>query len=126
MFGAKCWEKVPAGLGGSKLDPRSVKCRFLGYSTGRGNYKVQDVVTHRVFVSQDVIFEEGQPHRTSASVGETIPIFDMNTIQSNPEPPADTRPNPNGVNATHDNATHQNHCWKVFALLTKNRQTLCH
>ena len=60
-------------------------------------------------MSQDVVFEEGQPHRTSASVGETIPIFDMNTIQSNPEPPADTRHNPNDVNATHDNAVHQNH-----------------
>ena len=51
VFGSKCWAKVPTGLGGSKLDPRSVECRFIGYATGTGNYKVQDIVTHRVFVS---------------------------------------------------------------------------
>jgi hypothetical protein len=59
VFGAKCWAKIPTGLGGSKLDPCSVECRFLRYVTERGNYKVQDVVSNRVFVSRDVIFEEG-------------------------------------------------------------------
>jgi hypothetical protein len=48
VFGVKCWAKIPTvhGVqvtGGSKLDPRSVVCRFLGYATGSGNYKVQDV-----------------------------------------------------------------------------------
>ena len=82
VFGAKVWAKIPTvhGVqvtGGSKLDPRSVACRFLGYATGAGNYKVQDVASRRVFVSRDVIFEEGSSHRTSASVGEqTIPLFD--------------------------------------------------
>ena len=60
----------PIALGGSKLDPRSTECRFLGYASGSGNYKVQDVASRRVFISRDVIFEEGQPHRTTASVGE--------------------------------------------------------
>ena len=83
VFGAKCWAKIPTVhgaqvTGGSKLDPRAVECRLLGYAGGRGNYKVQDVVSRRVFVSRDVVFEEGQPHRTSPSVGEhTIPLFDM-------------------------------------------------
>ena len=106
VFGVKCWVKVPAGLGGSKLDPRSVECRLLGYATGRGNYKVQDVVSHQVFVSQDVVFEEGQPHRTSASVGENILIFDMNT---NMNPPTDTGPDPAiiDVNTAHQDAAHQ-------------------
>ena len=81
-FGIKCWAKIPTihGMqvtGGSKLDPRSVECRLLGYATGTGNYKVQDVVTRRVFVSRDVVFEEGLPHRTLTSVGEVgIPLFD--------------------------------------------------
>ena len=66
--------------GGSKLDPRSVECRLLGYASGSGNYKVQDVATHRVFVSRDVVFEEGQPHRTSVSVGEQIPLFDTSIV----------------------------------------------
>jgi hypothetical protein len=82
VFGAKCWAKIPTvhGIqvnGGSKLDVRSMECRLLGYASGSGNYKVQDIATRRVFVSRDVVFEEGLPRRTSASVGEhTIPMFD--------------------------------------------------
>ena len=99
-FGAKCWAKVPTALGGSKLDPRSVECRFLGYTTGRGNYKVQDIVSHRVFVSRDVVFEEGQPHRTSASVGENIPIFETDII-NNPlnNPLTDKEPDPTTIDS---------------------------
>ena len=85
VFGSSVWAKIPTVhgaqvTGGSKLDPRSVACRFLGYASGAGNYKVQDLETRRVFVSRDVIFEEGQPRRTSASVGEQIPLFDTNDI----------------------------------------------
>ena len=86
VFGAKCWAKIPTvhGVqvtGGSKLDPRSAVCRLLGYGTGSGNYKVQDVETGRMYISRDVIFEEGQPKRTSANVGEqTIPLFDAEAI----------------------------------------------
>src|SRR6266508_2114225 len=53
--------------GGSKLDPQGVECRFLGYAGGSRNYKVQDLAVTRVFVSRDVIFEEGEPHHTSQS-----------------------------------------------------------
>ena len=81
VFGVKCWAKIPTvnGVlisGGSKLDHRGIECRFLGYATGHGNYKVQDVASKRVFVSRDVIFEEGLPYRTLPSVGENIPLFD--------------------------------------------------
>jgi hypothetical protein len=62
--------------GGSKLDPRSAECRLLGYAPGHGNYRVQDSSTRRVYVSRDVVFEEGKPSRTSADVGEQIPLFD--------------------------------------------------
>ena len=52
----------------------------MGYASGAGNYKVQDVETQRVYVSRDVIFEEGLPHHTLTSVGEKmvkmIPLFD--------------------------------------------------
>jgi len=37
-----------------------------------GNYRVQDVASRRVFVSRDVVFEEGYPHRTSPK----LPLFD--------------------------------------------------
>ena len=90
VFGAKCWAKIPTSqgfqvTGGSKLDARSVECRLLGYATGSGNYKVQDVTSRRVLVSRDVVFEEGHPRRTtSASVGEIT--FDTD-IASNDIPP---------------------------------------
>ena len=84
VFGAKCWAKFPTTHGtqvggGSKLDPKSIECRLLGYASGSGNYKVQEVVSRRVFVSRDVVFEEGKPNRTLTSVGEQqISIFDTN------------------------------------------------
>ncbi len=34
------------------------------------NYNIQDTASRRVFVSRDVVFEEGDSHRTSPSVGE--------------------------------------------------------
>jgi hypothetical protein len=59
----------------TKLEPQSIECCFHRYATGKDNYKVQDIVSHHVFMSRDVVFEEGLPHRTSASVGEQIPVF---------------------------------------------------
>lgn len=88
VFGARCWAKTPTALGGSKLDPRSIECRLLGYSSGAGNYKVQDISSRRVFVSRDVVFDEGQPLRT-ASVGEQrtqIPLFDVMDTALTPPP----------------------------------------
>ena len=95
VFGAKCWAKMPTAHGDSKLDPRSTECRLLGYATGSGNYKVQDITSRKVFVSRDVVFEEGQPHRISTSVGEKeIPLFD-----TMPAPPANV---PDNVHAIPD------------------------
>jgi hypothetical protein len=85
VFGSKCWAKIPMAQGGSKLDPRSVECRLLGYTSGSGNYRVQEVGSRRVFVSQDVIFDKGKPSCTSADVGEeteTLLNFDMNIVSS--------------------------------------------
>ena len=53
---------------------------------GAGNYKVQNIDTQRVYVSCDVIFEEGQPHHTSTSVGEKmIPLFNTLDIHDAPD-----------------------------------------
>lgn len=67
-----------------KLDPQSTECHLLGYASGSGNYKVQDVTSRRVFVSWNVVFEEGLPCRT-AGVGEQTQISLFNTLT----PPAD-------------------------------------
>ena len=45
-------------------------------------YRVQEVVSHCVFVSCDVVFEEGQPCHTSADVREEPLLFDMNIVPS--------------------------------------------
>jgi len=104
-FGAKCWAKIPTvhGVqvsGGSKLDPRGIECRFLGYAFGRGNYKVQDSHSYRVFVSHDVIFEEGYLHCTSPSMGEkNVPLFD--TILDDIIPLDDTKLPNQGIDDKH-------------------------
>ena len=114
VFGAKCWAKIPTlhgaqVTGGSKLDPRSVACRLLGYTAGGGNYKVQDVDTRRVFVSRDVVFEEGRAHRTLANVGEEtsnqIPLFDtLSNIDSTLTNVSDDGINQNPALNNHDPA----------------------
>ena len=81
--------------GNSKLDPWSIECKLLGYASGSGNYRVQDVKTSRVFVSRDVVFEEGQPCCTSAKVGEEIETLNFDT---NIDSSAD---NGHNVQATH-------------------------
>jgi len=50
VFGSKCWAKIPTvnGVqvtGGSKLDDTGVECLLLRYTTGNGNYKVQDMTS---------------------------------------------------------------------------------
>lgn len=109
VFGSKCWAKVPTIHGaqvtrGSKLDPRSVECRLLGYASGAGNYKVQDVATRRIYVSRDVVFDESRCRRTLASVGEQqtpqqIPLFDANILS----PLAKHDPDPTTINDANTN-----------------------
>ena len=42
----------------TKLDNRSVKCIFLGVSEESKGYRLFNLITERVIVSRDVIFEE--------------------------------------------------------------------
>ena len=101
MFGAKCWAKIPTTLGGSKLNPQSTECHLLGYASGSGNYKVQDITSCQVFISHDVVFEEGRPCCTSTSVREhQVPLFDMNII-----PPANIHVPPINDLLTLENST---------------------
>lgn len=60
-WGCLAWAKVPEELIRSKLDPRSVKARLVGYANS--GYRLYDPRSRTIVTSRDVIFEEGIGHR---------------------------------------------------------------
>ena len=57
VFGSKAFSHVPKA-NRKKLDPKAVKCIFVGYGTKFKAYKLFDPSNHIVFASIDVIFHE--------------------------------------------------------------------
>ncbi|KAE8674537.1 hypothetical protein F3Y22_tig00111745pilonHSYRG00059 [Hibiscus syriacus] len=62
----------------SKLDPKSRKCKFLGYADGVKGYRLWDPTARKVIISRDVIFVEDKLQRKedddSAEKSETTQI----------------------------------------------------
>ena len=57
----------------SKLDPKAIKCVFIGYSSTQRGYKCYSPSLRRMFVSMDVTFHETQPYfPTSHLQGENL------------------------------------------------------
>ena len=63
VFGCTSFVHVHSNNRG-KLDPRAIKCVFLGYSSTQKGYKCYHPPTKRFFVTADVTFEEGTPYFT--------------------------------------------------------------
>jgi hypothetical protein len=42
----------------SKLDPRSKRYLFVGYSDGDKGYRLWDPIAHKIIISRDVVFYE--------------------------------------------------------------------
>jgi hypothetical protein len=61
VFGCSCFVKDyrPSV---SKLDPRALKCIFVGYSGKQKGYKCWYPSKRRMFVSMDVVFREHEPY----------------------------------------------------------------
>jgi hypothetical protein len=60
LFGSTCFVRDHRPSVG-KLDPRAVKCIFMGYSSSQQAYKCWNPSTKRMFVSMDVTFRESEP-----------------------------------------------------------------
>eukprot|EP00253_Pinus_taeda_P033382 PITA_33382 len=57
IFGSNDYAHIPKA-DRKKLDPKALKCIFVGYGTEFKAYKLLNPVTHKVFASKDVIFHE--------------------------------------------------------------------
>lgn len=60
VFGCTCFVRDHRPSVG-KLDPRAVKCIFVGYSSGQKGYKCWSPSDRRLFVSMDETFRESIP-----------------------------------------------------------------
>ena len=67
IFGCPAYAHVDNG----KLEPRSMKCVFLGYKSGVKGYKLWCLETKKLIISRDVIFDETPMIRESASKNST-------------------------------------------------------
>ena len=61
VFGCTCFVRDHRPSVG-KLDPRAVKCIFVGYSSSQKGYKCWSPTEHRLFISMDVTFRESEPY----------------------------------------------------------------
>ncbi|MCO5590542.1 hypothetical protein L7F22_044513 [Adiantum nelumboides] len=60
VFGCVCYVHVP-NEARKKMEPKAVKCIFLGYPVEKKGYKCYDPTTRQVCVSRDVRFCEHEP-----------------------------------------------------------------
>ena len=51
-----------------KLDPRSIKCIFLGYSSNQSGYKCYSPQMKKIYNSRDVTFFEDSPYYPKSNI----------------------------------------------------------
>lgn len=77
VFGCTVYLHIPSKFR-TKLDPRAIKCVFLGYSSNKKGYKCFDPFTKKIHVSMDVSFLETTPHFTKKSLQGEISEVEEN------------------------------------------------
>ncbi|KAH9657251.1 hypothetical protein KPL70_022991 [Citrus sinensis] len=71
----------------TKLDPKSIRCIFLGYADGVKGYRLWDPTAHKIVISRNVIFIKDQLQRrdeddgTAKEKSEIVPVY----VENNPE-----------------------------------------
>ncbi|XP_024039432.1 gibberellin-regulated protein 14-like [Citrus clementina] len=71
----------------TKLDAKSRRCIFLGYTDGVKGYRLWDPTAHKIVISRDVIFIEDQLQRrdedngTTKEKSETVPVYVENNLE---------------------------------------------
>lgn len=91
----------------TKLDPRSLKCIFLGYSPHKKGYKCYSPHTRKIYTSRDVTFVENLPFYSKTAVqGESTSELQPweSSWQSWLETPHE---NPHNSTTTHDQSIQQ-------------------
>ena len=63
----------------NKLDPKVIKCVFLGYSLAKKSYKCYSPITRKLYTSMDVTFFENQSYYPKSQIqGENSTIQECN------------------------------------------------
>ena len=78
VFGSECFAHVPKDER-SKLDPKSRKCIFIGYSSVKKGYKLYDQQNMKVIFSRDVIMNET---KTNGNFNENLELKDHELHES--------------------------------------------
>jgi hypothetical protein len=73
VFGCVCFVHDYRNSVG-KLDPRAIKCVFVGYSPTQKGYRCWCPSEHHFFVSMDVSFREHEPYYGQSSDNEITPF----------------------------------------------------
>src|SRR5262249_46463588 len=65
-----------------KLDPKALKCIFVGYFSTQNRYKCYHIPSRKYFVSMDVTFREFEPYVQATLQGEN----QIKEVITNPNP----------------------------------------
>ncbi|CAJ2647123.1 unnamed protein product [Trifolium pratense] len=95
IFGCKSFVHIHSD-GRGKLDPRALKCVFIGYSSTQKGYKCYHPPSNKFFVSRDVTFHEqesyfAQTHLHGESTSEEDESLILPDLNLGPEVEAETR-----------------------------------